>query len=158
MSSFLLLFRHSWWLHFEEETYFSKTKHLSITKLFLLHMKSSKDSQNLSRTSITFAAGQAQKPSWQTWGAEGIFQPYITQPPAWFFAPWVSWCLKRQIGSNGKTFLWLSVAFAPKIHQAARCHRHANEQGLSLRLTFRNTLDATSPVTPTKTQLSWNEA
>lgn len=70
-----------------------------------------------------------------------------------FFAPWVSWCLKRQRGSNGKTFLWL-CGFCSKNTLRSWMPQACKWGGLSLHLTLRNTLDAISPVTPTKTQLS----
>lgn len=71
-------------------------------------MERSKDTQKNSKTPLS---GQAQNPSWQTWGPGGVFQWYVAQPS-------VCLCtledIKRQIGSIGNTFLWLSCGFCSK--------------------------------------------
>lgn len=102
-------------LNFNEESLFSQTKPLPVTNLCFLHMKSSKDTQSNSRTSIThtcFRTGaKAFVTDLRTWRA---YFNLTLLGLLFVYAPWVAQGLKSHIGSNEKKFLWLSCGFCSK--------------------------------------------
>lgn len=93
-------------------TVFSHTNPSPISNLCFLNTKYSSNTQNNSRTYMTTTSGSSQRPSWQMWRLEGIFQPDIAQP--FFCLCTLSCIMHRKPSRDGKTFMWLGCGFFSK--------------------------------------------